>query len=128
MSEHATNRGSMDHHHAPFGGLQPPEVISRYLDAHDRRDTDAALATFTPDARVEDDGREYDGTEQIRAWLSTEASEFTFTRTLVSAELVGADTWEVVNHLEGDFPGGVVDLRYRFLLERGLIDDLLIAG
>jgi len=28
---------------------------------------------------------------------------------------------------EGDFPGGVVDLRYRFVLDRGLIAELEIA-
>jgi hypothetical protein len=33
----------------------------------------------------------------------------------------------VTNHLEGDFPGGVVDLRYRFLLADNLIADLEIA-
>ncbi len=117
----------MDHAHSPWGGLEPPEVIRRYQDAHDRRDTEAALATFTPDAKVEDDGRVYEGTDAIRTWLDTAASEFTSTRALVEAELVGADTWEIVNHVEGDFPGGVVDLRYRFLLEGGLIADLLIA-
>jgi hypothetical protein len=33
----------------------------------------------------------------------------------------------VTNHLEGDFPGGVVDLRYRFVLAGGLIAELEIA-
>jgi hypothetical protein len=116
----------MDHAHPPHAGLQPPEVIRRYQDAHDRRDTAAALATFTSDAKVEDDGEVYEGTTEIRTWLDTAAAGFTFTRTLVGAELVGADTWEVVNHVEGDFPGGVVDLRYKFLLFNGLIADLLI--
>ena len=36
-----------------------PEVIGRYFGAHDRRDTDAALATFAADAVVIDDGHEY---------------------------------------------------------------------
>ena len=91
-----------------------PDVIGRYQAAHDRRDTAAALSTFTPDARVFDDGREYLGTDAIREWLSTAASEFTFTRTLISASAEGDDAWLVVNHLEGNFPGGVVDLRYQF--------------
>jgi len=33
----------------------------------------------------------------------------------------------VVNHLEGDFPGGVVDLRYQFALKGDLIAELVIA-
>jgi hypothetical protein len=32
-----------------------------------------------------------------------------------------------VNHLEGNFPGGVVDLRYRFVVVDDLISELVIA-
>jgi ketosteroid isomerase-like protein len=104
-----------------------PEVISWYQAAHDRRDTDVALSAFSPDARVVDDGHEFRGSDEIRNWLTTAAREFTFTRTLVSAETPEAGTWLVLNHLEGDFPGGVVELRYRFVLTGNLISDLVIA-
>lgn len=103
-----------------------PEVIARYQAAHDARDTPLALATFAPAATVVDDGRTHRGTDEIRAWLSTEASEYTFTRTTLGARPEGAG-WRVVSHLEGDFPGGVVDLRYRFELADGLITRLEIA-
>ncbi|MDQ6853834.1 MAG: nuclear transport factor 2 family protein [Actinomycetota bacterium] len=104
-----------------------PDVIRRYQDAHDRHDTETALATFTPDARVIDEEHEHKGTDDIRHWLRTAATEFTYTRTLVTADALEAKTWLVVNHLEGDFPGGVVDLRYRFRLSGGLISELVIA-
>ena len=104
-----------------------PDVIRRYQDAHDRHDTETALATFTPDARAIDEGHEHNGTDAIRHWLETAATEFTYTRTLVAAESLDAETWLVVNHLEGDFPGGVVDLRYRFQLSGDLISELVIA-
>ena len=104
-----------------------PEVIARYQDAHDRDDTQVALTAFAPDARVVDDGREFNGSDEIRHWLATAASEFTFTRSLVSAEPVDPERWLVVNHLEGDFPGGVVDLRYQFVVTDGLIAELVIA-
>jgi ketosteroid isomerase-like protein len=103
------------------------EVIRRYLAAHDRRDTDAALATFTPDATVVDDGHEYVGSDEIRHWLANASTEFTYTRTFVDAEVVDADTWLVTNRLEGNFPGNVVDLRYRFALTGDLISQLVIA-
>jgi len=48
-------------------------------------------------------------------------------RTLISAEPVDDDAWLVTNHLEGDFPGGDVDLRYRFVPVGDLIADLEIA-
>ena len=104
-----------------------PEPVRRYQDAHDRHDTDDALSAFTPDAAVFDDGRHFHGIDEIRTWLTTAASEYTFTRTLVSADVVDDDTWVVVNHLEGNFPGGVVDLRYKFILSGDLISELVIA-
>jgi hypothetical protein len=107
--------------------LELPEVIIRYQEAHDRHDTAAALSTFAPDARVVDENREYRGSHEIHHWLRTAASEFTYTRTFVSAEAPATDTWLVLNHLEGDFHGGVVDLRYKFVLTADLIAELLIA-
>jgi hypothetical protein len=104
-----------------------PEVIARYQDAHDRRDTEAALATFASDAIVRDDGHEYRGSVEIRDWLSRASVAFTYTRTLITAANVDAHTWLVTNRLEGDFPGGVVDLQYRYLLDDQLIRELDIA-
>lgn len=106
---------------------QVPDVVGQYQDAHDRRDVDAALAAFTPSATVKDDGHEYHGREEIRDWLSAASAQFRFTRTLTGANAVDANTWLVANHLEGDFPGGVVDLRYRFVLADNLISELEIA-
>jgi hypothetical protein len=109
------------------GGLELPEVVSRYQDAHDRHDTAVALSAFAANARVLDDGGEYRGLDEIRAWLERTASEYTFTRSLLGWEATSADTWLVMNHLEGNFPGGVVDLRYRFVVRDDLISELVIA-
>jgi len=104
-----------------------PAVIDRYLRAHDRHDTDAALSTFAPNATVVDDGQWYVGPDRIREWLANASTEFSYTRTLAGADGVGADTWLVTNRLEGDFPGGIVDLGYRFRLTGDAIAELLIA-
>ena len=55
-----------------------PEVVGTYQDAHDRHDTDAALATFAADAHVSDDGHDYRGRDEIRDWLSRASVEFTY--------------------------------------------------
>ena len=113
-----------------MGGLpvsEAPDAVRRYQDAHDRGDVENALAAFAADAIVTDDGHEYRGRDQIRDWLARASTEFTYTRTLVAAEAVGADSWLVTNHLAGNFPGGVVDLRYRFVLTDDLISELEIA-
>ncbi|MGV9659517.1 hypothetical protein ACWDR5_21455 [Streptomyces koyangensis] len=51
----------------------------------------------------------------------------TYTTTLVGAEREGAGRCTVTQHLEGDFPGGTVDLHYRFTLDQGLISRLDIS-
>ena len=104
-----------------------PEIVQSYQVAHDRRDTDGALSAFAADAVVQDDGRTYRGLEAIRDWLSRASVQFTYSRTLTDVEAAGANTWLVRNRLEGDFPGGVVDLSYRFVLQDGLIAQLDIA-
>ena len=96
------------------GESQVPEAIDAFQSAHDRRDTATALAQFAEVARVVDDGRTYDGRAAVEAFLSSAASEYTFTRTRVSAVEIAPDHWIVDNHLEGDFPGGQVDLAYEF--------------
>jgi hypothetical protein len=103
-----------------------PDVVARYFAAHDQRDTEAALLSFASDATVTDDGHEYRGRDEIRDWLSRASAEFTYTRTLNDAQEVEHDRWLVTNHLEGNFPGGVVDLRYRVALTNGLISELEI--
>ncbi|WP_029432257.1 nuclear transport factor 2 family protein [Blastococcus sp. URHD0036] len=106
---------------------QLPAVIRGYLAAHEAHDTDAALAAFTPTAVVVDDGSTHRGTEEVRRFLWTAGAQFTYTTTLVSAGRCDDGQWVVTNRLEGDFPGGVVDLRYRFRLDAGLIAELVIA-
>jgi|SoiMethySBSTD1v2_1073268.scaffolds.fasta_scaffold940501_2 hypothetical protein len=84
-------------------------------------------ATFATDATVVDEGNTYTGSERIGWWLEHAASEFTFTRTLLSVEDPGDGDHVVRNHLAGNFPGGEADLNYRFRLRDGLIEHLEIA-
>lgn len=111
---------------APDDSKVPP-AIETFQTAHDRRDIATALAQFVDGATVLDDGRAYDGTAAVESFLRTAASEYTFTRTLVAAVEIAPDHWVVTNHLDGDFPGGQVDLTYEFRLEHGLITHLTIA-
>lgn len=86
-----------------------------------------AVATFTRDGRVRDDGHDYVGASEIRNWLTDASKRFAYTRTLVSTMSVTPNVCVVVNRLEGNFPGGVVVLHYRFLLADDLIAELVIA-
>ena len=112
---------------ATHAGTAIPEIIRTYQDAHDRRDITTALAAFAASATVTDEGHQYYGTDEIRDWLTKTTTEYRYTRTLLSADAIDNETWLIRNRLEGNFPGNVVDLRYRFELIRNLIIALVIA-
>ncbi|MGW0513003.1 nuclear transport factor 2 family protein [Streptomyces olivaceoviridis] len=81
-----------------------PEVIRRYLTAHNAGDASASAALMTPDARVTDDGKTYDGLPAIERWLNRAASEYTYTTTCLGAAQDGPDRWTVTQRLDGKLP------------------------
>lgn len=103
-----------------------PTSIKAYLTANAAREDGRALEAFSPDAVVTDEGRDHVGKEQIEAWLTGAASEYIYTTTFTSASTVDADTVDVLQHLEGNFPGGVADLHFRFAMKGDLINRLVI--
>jgi ketosteroid isomerase-like protein len=109
-----------------IGHADLPSVIDRFVAAHNAKDADTALTSFTADATVVDDGRTYHGTDGIRAWLASSATEWTYTSTPTAFRRTDDTHYVVVQHVVGDFPGGVVDLDYRLTLNGGLIDHLVI--
>lgn len=104
-----------------------PAAIRAFLAAHGARQPETAIRALTPDAVVVDEGRTHRGKEQVLDFLRHAGTQFTYTTELVRAQRVDDQHWVVVHHLEGDFPGGVVDLRYRFTLEGDLVAGLVIA-
>jgi ketosteroid isomerase-like protein len=111
----------------PVPAEELPPLITAWLAAHQARDTDAEFTSYAADAVVTDDGRTYRGRDEIRAWLDGAAGEYTYTATLLSAARIDDAHVELVQRLEGDFPGGVVDLRYRFTLAGASIKELVIT-
>lgn len=104
-----------------------PAAIRGYLAAHAARDTDAALRAFTPTAVVVDQDQTFRGTDEILAFLREAGAEFAYTTELIGASRVDDARWVATHHLEGDFPGGVADLDYRFTMNGDLIAELVIA-
>ncbi|WBB53795.1 nuclear transport factor 2 family protein [Verrucosispora sp. WMMD573] len=103
-----------------------PAAITTFLPAHEARDTKTAIDAFALDALVTDEGRTYHGRDKIRGWLERSSSEYTYTTEFVSATHGGEAGWDIVQHLEGDFPGRMVDLHYRFTLDGERITRLVI--
>lgn len=104
-----------------------PEKIKAYLTSHATGEDATVLSAFSADAVVTDEGDDYSGHDQIEAWLTGPASEYTYTTEFISATTVDAETVDLLQHLEGNFPGGAADLHYRFSMEGGLIRRLVIA-
>ena len=103
-----------------------PAVIPAYLAAHQARDLDAVTTYYTTDGVAVDEGHTYNGPDEIRAWLAGAASEYTYTSTLIRAAAIDESHYDVLYRLEGDFPGSVVDLHFRFTLRGTLIARLVI--
>ena len=110
--------------------IQPadlPAPIRSFLTAHVARDADTAIRAFTEDAVVTDEGRAFRGTEEVLGFLRHSGAEFSYTTELTGAQRVDDEHWVAINHLEGDFPGGVVDLAYRFTMAGDRIAELVIT-
>lgn len=102
-----------------------PDTVKTFMTALDAREVDHALATLTTDAVVTDEGHDYKGHDEIGAWVATAATEYTYTTAFTGATTTEAGV-DVGQHLEGDFPGGVADLHYRFTLNDALISRVVI--
>jgi hypothetical protein len=107
--------------------MTTPPVITRYLAAAPTRDFAALADCFTSDGTATDEGRTYRGRAEIIGWRESLASQFTYTATVTGSEPINDSEYRVTAHLVGDFPGGVADLTYQFVLHDGLIADLTIG-
>ncbi|WP_329129823.1 nuclear transport factor 2 family protein [Streptomyces sp. NBC_01476] len=105
-----------------------PPAVDRYLKAADSRDAQAVADCFTPDGTVLDEGKTYRGRDEIAGWRTALAGQFTYTSTVTGVEEPGEDGEYRLNvRVEGDFPGGVADLRFGFTLRDDRIAALRIV-
>ena len=113
---------------APYDADALPAAIVRYLAAKDDiRGRESIIDVFAADASVTDERIRYDGRDAILAWLGTVATEFTYTTTLIGQRREGDSGWVVLARLEGDFPGGIAELGFRFTVQADHIAELVIA-
>ena len=98
-----------------------PDVVNRYFAALNGRDREGLLALFSPDAVVVDEGQTWRGTSEIRTWVDDFAFRFQYTAEVLDLGAAG-DAGDVARvRLEGNFPGGTVELNVRFDLDGGQI-------
>ncbi len=104
--------------------LNLPEPIAAYF-AADKLDGEAVARCFTKDAIVRDEGHTYAGVAAIRQWKADASAKYDYVCDPIRSEQKDGMT-VVTCHLTGTFPGGAIDLRYCFRLERGKIAQLEI--
>ena len=105
-----------------------PKVVSAYLERSHGPAPATAITLFAPTATVSDSGTRYAGQNEVLDFLQRATTEFDYTSTLIGAERDG-HVATATNRLEGNFPGGIVELRYRFTLNDSetAIDQLTIS-
>lgn len=94
-----------------------PEVITRYFEAQSKRDFKTLVSLFTVDGAVVDEGKTWNGAGEIRAWRDKAASVYEYTTDVLDVRAATKNQFVAQVHLAGNFPGGTVDLEYRFTLE-----------
>jgi ketosteroid isomerase-like protein len=108
-----------------------PPAVSAYFAAADADENDALLGCFADDAVVADEDKEWHGPGEIQRWRETVATKYEYTVEVRDVDeqndMAGDALVDVHTHLEGNFPGGTVDLDYRFTLRGGTIRRLEIV-
>ena len=99
-----------------------PKPVAAYF-AADRSTSEAVSQCFTEDAAVKDEGHTHIGRAAIRKWKTEVSAKYQYTCEPLSCETKDGMTI-VTCHLEGNFPGSPVDLRFHFTLEEDKIASL----
>jgi ketosteroid isomerase-like protein len=106
--------------------MKLPTAIAGYFAADRDHDAAAMSRRFTENAVVNDDGKLHTGREAIQTWMSQAWKKYSATTAPFEIAKQGVAT-VVTCHVEGDFAGSPVDLRYHFVLEDDLIATLEIS-
>ena len=104
-----------------------PDVVHRYFELDAERDIDGIVALFTNDATVVDEGETHLGAAAIRAWRTGPASTYDYRTTVIKTERTGDNQYRVTARLDGNFPGGTVELRHDFTVTGDRVVYLHIA-
>jgi hypothetical protein len=102
-----------------------PSPIAAYLAADASDSPEAVSRCFADDATVKDEGHTHIGRLAIAEWKADATTKYSYTLEPFS---IGAEDDRIVVacHLEGDFLGSPLDLRFIFRLQSDKITELEI--
>lgn len=106
--------------------IKLPKPIAEYVAANAQLDADAMLKPFTADAVFLDNGKRFEGHNQLRSLFEEEviAAKAIFTPDAIRYE---EDQVVVEGPAHGDFPGSPIRFTYRFTLEGDAVKEVEVA-
>jgi hypothetical protein len=96
--------------------IELPAVIAGYFAADAMESPERVARCFTETAVVTDEGETHKGHDAIQVWKASSSTQYSYT-VEPFAIVADGDRLVVTSHVEGDFPGSPVNLRYIFALE-----------
>lgn len=107
--------------------LTMPNPVKSLIDAQQRHDHEAYAKSFTPNAKVFDEGRTHKGHDEIKRWISDANTKY---NTVMEAiDYRESSSGGVLKaKISGTFEGSPVVLTYHLKFERNLISSLKITG
>lgn len=106
--------------------MKLPTAIAGYFAADRERDAAGISRQFTEDAVVKDEGKLHTGRAAIQMWMTDAWKKYSATNEPFAIADQGRAT-VVTSHVEGDFAGSPLDLKYHFVLEGELIAELEVT-
>ncbi|APL95361.1 polyketide cyclase [Sphingobium sp. TA15] len=107
--------------------IELPKPIADYVAANARLDADAMLKPFAADAVFLDNGKRFEGHDEIRKLFEEEVIAV---KAVFMPEAIRREDGQVVveGPAHGDFPGSPIRFTYRFTLETDAIKALEVTA
>ena len=106
--------------------VQLPKIIDIYIKAQNAYAADEALACFSENATVHDEGETLKGKKAIREWMEKTKKKYTPQLRPISIKETPEEII-MTTEVSGTFDGSPVNLDYHFRIRNNLIEDLYVV-
>jgi len=103
-----------------------PKLIDTYIKAENAYDTDTALACFSENATVFDEGETFKGKKAIREWMEKTKKKYSPKFRPLGIKQTKEETI-MTTEVSGTFDGSPVTLDYHFKIKNNLVEELNVV-
>lgn len=104
-----------------------PDSVKSLVNAQERHDSEAFAKSFTPNAKVFDEGETHQGHDEIKRWIGDANAKYNTVMEAIGYK-ESSSGGILTAKVSGTFPGSPVTLTYHLKFEKGLISSLKITG